>query len=410
MDGSLLVAAGTAALCTWGWLESHWHLRNLRRVPIRIHVNGTRGKSTVTRLIAAGLRAGGLRTVAKTTGTLPRAIFPDGTEYPVFRPARANIIEQLRIARLAATQQADALVIECMALQPLLQSLCELKLVRATHGVVTNVRADHLDVMGPTVDDVASALAATVPVGGSLFTTEQHHLRALRDAATDRGSRVIPVGDDAIAEIRWEEMERFPYIEHPENVALALRVCQDVGVPRDVALRGMWQASPDPGVMKLYQIQKAGRPILFINAFAANDPESTGRIWDMIVSRYAHLDRHIAVVNCRADRPDRSAQLAEAAMHWRPADHYVVTGTDTDAFTRRAEALGMDRGRVTTVHNPTAAGLVETVARHAGDSALVMGMGNIAGPGFDLVQYFDTQQDRRCSFAAAPTSACKEAA
>ena len=44
------------------------------KIPIRIHVNGTRGKSSVTRLIAAGLRAGGKRTFAKTTGTAPRVI------------------------------------------------------------------------------------------------------------------------------------------------------------------------------------------------------------------------------------------------------------------------------------------------------------------------------------------------
>ena len=31
----------------------HWYMR--RRVPIRIHVNGSRGKSSVARLIAAGL-------------------------------------------------------------------------------------------------------------------------------------------------------------------------------------------------------------------------------------------------------------------------------------------------------------------------------------------------------------------
>ena len=43
-----------------------------------VYVNGTRGKSTVTRMIAAGLSAGGHRVLCKTTGTLPIAIHPDG--------------------------------------------------------------------------------------------------------------------------------------------------------------------------------------------------------------------------------------------------------------------------------------------------------------------------------------------
>ena len=57
----------------------------------------------------------------------------------------------------AAQLGAQALVIECMALQPELHWLSERKLVRATHGVITNARADHLDVMGPTAADVARA-------------------------------------------------------------------------------------------------------------------------------------------------------------------------------------------------------------------------------------------------------------
>ncbi len=48
--------------------------------PLKIHVNGTRGKSTVTRLIAAGLRQASLPTVAKTTGSAARLIYPDGSE------------------------------------------------------------------------------------------------------------------------------------------------------------------------------------------------------------------------------------------------------------------------------------------------------------------------------------------
>ena len=108
MDGTMLVAAGTLCLSSLGILESYLHRRRLNNIPIRIHVNGTRGKSGVTRLIAAGLRAGGIRTCAKTTGTLARMIFPDGSEYPVFRPSRANVKEQLRVVRAASRCRAEA--------------------------------------------------------------------------------------------------------------------------------------------------------------------------------------------------------------------------------------------------------------------------------------------------------------
>ena len=50
-----------------GIFESILHNKTISNIPIRIHVNGTRGKSSVVRLIAAGLRAGGIKTLAKTT-------------------------------------------------------------------------------------------------------------------------------------------------------------------------------------------------------------------------------------------------------------------------------------------------------------------------------------------------------
>ena len=83
------------ALLAFAVAEFLLHQRRANNIPIRIHVNGTRGKSSVTRLIAAGLRNGGIRTVAKTTGTLPRIIDTDGKEIPIVRKAGANIIEQV---------------------------------------------------------------------------------------------------------------------------------------------------------------------------------------------------------------------------------------------------------------------------------------------------------------------------
>jgi len=133
-------------LILFGLREGLLHRRNLSRIPIRIHVNGTRGKSSVVRLIAGGLREGGVVTCAKTTGTLARMILPDASEYQVFRPAGANVIEQVRIVSAAASYGAQAIVAECMALQPQLQWLCESRFLKATHGVITNARADHLDV------------------------------------------------------------------------------------------------------------------------------------------------------------------------------------------------------------------------------------------------------------------------
>ncbi len=332
MDATLLLAGAAGVLTSLGVWESWLHQRYLRRVPIRIHVNGARGKSSVTRLIAAGLQEGGIRTCAKTTGTLPRMIFPDGSEHPVFRPTRSNIIEQLRVVRAAAEAQADAVVIECMALQPMLQSLCELKIVQATHGVITNVRPDHLEVMGPTTEDAARALCGTVPLGGKLLTAERKFRSILQSAAADRGSEFVGVEQDDLQGITAEEMGGFGYIEHPENVALSLKLCQDLGVDRQTALHGMWQATPDCGALSAHRFGEANPQNVFINGFAANDPESTGQNWHLAIERFPELSRRIAIFNCRADRPERSVQLAESCLRWQRADHHMVVGSRHPSF------------------------------------------------------------------------------
>ena len=388
MDATWFLAGAATLATARGVYESLTHRSNLARIPIRIHVNGTRGKTGVTRLIAAGLREGGIRTCAKTTGTLARMILPDGSEYPVFRPSRPNIIEQLRIVRAAVAHRAEALVIECMALQPELQALCELKLVRATHGVITNARADHLDVMGPTDRDVARALAGTVPVGGRLFTTEQVHLDIFRQAARDRGSQLVAVTPAEADDVSFEQLSRFGYIEHADNVALALRVCHALGIDRETALRGMVGATPDPGVMSVHELDLFHGTLVFVNGFAANDPESTERIWHLALERFPR-QRRLAVFNCRADRADRSVQLAEACPGWQPADHYLLIGTGTELFARKAVAAGLDRRSITCAEGQAPDEIVETIFDHADGSTLVMGMGNIGGPGMELLRYFN---------------------
>ncbi len=381
-----------------GIAEFALHSRYLASIPIRIHVNGTRGKSSIVRLVAAAMRAHGIQVVAKTTGNLPQLIATDGTELTVRRPGRTNVIEQLRIVAIAARQGAEAIVLECMALQPPLQSLCELKMIRSTHGVISNAWPDHLDVMGPDVPDVALALAGTTPVGGILFTAEQEHLPTLARACRDRGSRLVAIGEAELDSLADEELDRFPYLEHRENVCLALAVAHSLGIPREVALAAMQAAEPDVGALREFRIDFFGRTVVFVNGFAANDPVATERVWRLTLERHPEADRRIMVINCRLDRPDRSRQIGAALAGWPQADHYLLVGTGTYALARTAVSNELPATCLLPAEGKPARDVFEDIMSVCGRTTVVMGAGNIAGVGLELVRLFQN----RASPPAAP--------
>ena len=397
---SLPPEAGITALL-WLLLVSYFiieyllHRRVLASIGIRIHVNGTRGKTSVARLIAAGLRAGGMGVCAKTSGTLASVTDVQGNEFPVFRLSQPNIIEQMRVMRRVAKLKPDAVVFECMALQPRFQALTESHMIRSTHGVITNARRDHLDIMGPTGRHVAIALAGSTPLNAKLFTAEQRHLDVFAAAAADRNSELVPIDGTQVARITDTDLKKFKYREHAENVALSLSVCEQLGVPRETALAGMANLEPEPGATQVCKLTFHGRELIFVNAFAANDPESTRRIWESIAARYTPEDGYtrIAVVNCRSDRPQRSHEIAVAAAQWSETHHFVVMGSGTIIFLRTALKHGIPPERIVVEEAATAREVIESILELSGKRAAIVGMANIQGGGNELARYFGNRAE-----------------
>jgi gamma-polyglutamate synthase len=384
---SILSAVLATSLAGYGAWETRRHQRNLRRVPVRIHVNGTRGKSSVTRLIAGGLRAGGCRVLAKTTGTSARMILPDGSEVEVYRFGLPNIIEQVRVFQRAVEVRAEAVVIECMAVSPLLQPVSELRLIQSTVGVITNVRADHLDVMGPTIDDVALAMGQTAPRAGHLFTAERERIHLLEDAARSRGSRLHRVGCESV---NAGDLAGFSHVEHAENVALALAVCRQLGVNRETAIRGMHSAAPDPGALQRYTVSAAGKTVTFVNAFAANDPDSTRLIWSRLGLDDTDGGRQrVLLANLRKDRLHRSKQITDLISSGRiAADQILLVGDGTGLIASRIVSQGVPKGRVHDLGGLDAARVYEGILERVEDRAIIVGIGNIVGLGEQVALQF----------------------
>ncbi|RME48201.1 MAG: poly-gamma-glutamate synthase PgsB, partial [Caldilineae bacterium] len=321
------------------------HERRLRAYDVRIHVNGIRGKSTVTRLVAGVLREAGYRTVAKTTGSAAVTIDPDGRDIPIERRGAANVKEQQDIIAQWEPLQPEAMVIECMALQPKYQEWTEKMVLQAHIGVITNVREDHQDVMGETLPEIAASLAHMCPRNGYLVTAEYNpELQAiLRREAEKRGSKLI-VADPT--QVRDEEMAGFDYLSFKDNVAIGLAIADLLGIDRDIAMRGMLHSRPDIGVVRLQQTHIRGKPVMWANLFAVNDRESMIISMEMLNAYCDDNTLKIGILNNRYDRERRAEQFGDIAVKDLTFDWLITFGAYEDLVTRKLKENGFPAERI----------------------------------------------------------------
>jgi len=365
----------------WGIWEWRGHLRNLRSIPNRIIVNGTRGKSSVTRLIAAGLRAGGFNVLAKTTGTKPRIIINNDTENSVVRLGRANIQEQISVIKKAARGKMDTVVFENMSLRPDLQYIEENRIIQPNLVVITNVRADHLDVMGPTLNDMVRSFINAVPKNCPVVTAEKELYDEIRTRAEQRSILVEQSHEEDVDE---KEMNNFAYLEHRENVALALAVCRRMGVEEQAARKGIFNSRPDPGALRKYNLVIGGKETVLYNALAANDPDSTYLIYERLGKPRKNL---YILVNCRDDRIDRSLQMAELLREKIPADDYFICGRNTVPLIRHAIGRGVEKDKLINLEGASLDRIFRTIGERIRDRAVIFAIGNIVGYGEELINY-----------------------
>ena len=347
------------SLLTLGYLvyllwEKRMNDRALSSFRYVIHVNGIRGKTSVCRLIDACLRQMGYRVFTKTTGSTPCYIDTNGMEHKIHRLGNANIGEQLRMIRMAHRQQADILILECMAVQPELQKISQHTIVKGAMNVITNVRYDHIFEMGSTLEEIAESLSNTIPRNGFLFTADETFFPFFREKAKALNTEVILC----------------PKNEHTktENESIAFALAQKLNLDPTMFRSHISSCYEDFGIHKLYQTERGS----FLNLFSVNDPQSTKSLLDHYFDDTSHV---VFIYNNRADRPDRLLLFLNYFFPHITYNRIIVMGEARKAALRLMRKHAIDRvSEATDWHD----------ALKQADGSVVIGVGHIKGEAYEM--------------------------
>ena len=282
------------------------------QVSCRVHVNGIRGKSTVTRYVSAIFREAGYHTFGKTTGTAARILRPDGSDLDFKRQGYPNVNEQIKILNHFFRQKAEVVVMECMAVNPVYARWLEEQVMDSHINIITNIRYDHSEYLGETLPEIARSLASTIPRQGIVLTVESEPklLKIIWEEASKNNCQFI-LAD--LTKVKDEDLQGFSHFAHKENVAIGYEIAKLINLPLDRALRAMQNCVSDPGAFQIQYLYFQQTTIAWANLFAINDRESFIDVCEKLFLKLPNYTK-IVILNNRLDRATRVGFFTQLAI------------------------------------------------------------------------------------------------
>ena len=337
-----------AAVCIWFFGRHIFLGQHARRVRNSISLSlggwGTRGKSGTERLKAGLVNALGAPLVSKTTGCeamfLNGEAFGDLTEMFLFRPYdKATIWEQYNLLKISRGLGARVFLWECMGLNPSYVRVLQRDWMRDDIGTLTNTYPDHEDVQGPAGRDIPVVMTEFIPENSICLTTEEEMLPILIEGAEKVGTRMRAVNWRQAGLVHQSLLDRFPYAEHPYNIALVTAMGDEMGLAHDFCVKEMSdRVVADLGVLKTYPRSRVeDRTLEYVMGNSAN--ERFGAMGNWTRMGFANHDLGIdpeiyisTVVNNRADRVPRSRVFARILVTDIAADKHFLIGSNIDGL------------------------------------------------------------------------------
>jgi hypothetical protein len=358
-------------------------LNSLRaRLPLRVHIFGTRGKSGAVLALADALRARGLCVYGRTTGDKPLALLPDGNTRPFRRFGPPRVQEYVRVIREAGRHKADVLVLECMALSPETIVVAD-ELLAPDIVALTNTRPDHQESMGGTPGAIADTLALCVGKGQDIYAIADAGFERIRWRAEEKGSRLHRLEDDFSAPgAAARHLAQKMVLDIAERTGCMGRA---ESAPISAAENSAWPvfhsvpgAAPDAGSLD------------FLDLFSVNDLVSSQLLLlnALEQTEKSHRPPLVAFLATRADRPLRTKAFVEWLAKEPLFDLVAVQGSH--AWYGYLALKRLKTPGLLFLPNPfmPPERLLTLLQNKIGGPLALIGLGNARGPGESLRAFF----------------------
>jgi gamma-polyglutamate synthase len=252
----------------------------------RILVTGSRGKSSLVRLLHCALNYCEIPTYARMTGVVPRELGP-GSDRTILRSAGAHV-EEMRWWLNQLPDDGSGIVLENSAIAKDLQPLAG-QWLRPQIAILSNILPDHQEVWGPNSDCAAITLLAGIPRECPVIVPYQlKNNPLLRKLLDKKGCPILVADTQHCGSVDYQEY----------NVQLALTALKFVGCAGDIALGGLRTLRPDR--FDFHVKYKEG--VEFAMAFTANDVASTAGLFQSLKWQE---EETLMIFNHRSDRIGR---------------------------------------------------------------------------------------------------------
>ncbi len=277
----------------------------LSKVPIRVSITGTRGKSSQVHIIAKLIARRDLWTLAKITGDVPLFFDNYGTYKIIRKNDRPVLMDETAfltdICRGDSGNYPDAVILENQAIKPYTMFAFHKLYCKPKYIVVTNIRRDHGDFLGNTREQVAHAIGEGFSDANTVISGER-----------DKEANVIlkfyaeKIGASFIQATIPPERRKIPGIESI-YVAKALMECLDNDFRKFGDLKMTeYEIEHLAAILEdTFRLQLSPSGIEWFDGAKLNDIDSSKVVFDYLQCKYPER-RFTLLAYFRRDRASRT--------------------------------------------------------------------------------------------------------